>query len=405
MSEILKGSFLTDKKGRKMEIVDAEARAKAEENAEKIGQLSEGNVPSTDQPFMQLVTDAEGEKVWEKKEFFESAPQDVSIFPETTFAVSDLETSGASWYKRISLSEELVIGKEYRVIINGETYKTVCKEGPDYYYWYLGDPDLHDKWAKGDSAEPFCIYCASDLEYHLYFYNDGSGVQAYTIDVLVSKTIVTPLPEKYVPYKPGLIVEGKKYIIDDVEDIARKGAEIFNDYDNNVAIGEYSHAEGHQTFAGDIGSHAEGSACKATASGSHAEGSGTTASGYSSHAEGDACKATGSYSHAEGQTTIASGKAAHSEGRVTIAAGEYQHVQGKFNLEDTANKYAHIVGNGTSNTKRSNAHTLDWDGNAWFAGTMEGTGVIVKSSTEGSTKRFKITVDDSGTLTATEVTD
>jgi hypothetical protein len=33
-------------------------------------------------------------------------------------------------------------------------------------------------------------------------------------------------------------------------------------------------------------------------------------------------------------------------------------------------KYAHIVGNGTSTSKRSNAHTLDWEGNAWFAGKI-----------------------------------
>jgi hypothetical protein len=38
------------------------------------------------------------------------------------------------------------------------------------------------------------------------------------------------------------------------------------------------------------------------------------------------------------------------------------------------------------------------------AGTVEGKAMIVKSSTEGSTKRFKITVDDSGTISATEVT-
>ena len=31
------------------------------------------------------------------------------------------------------------------------------------------------------------------------------------------------------------------------------------------------------------------------------------------------------------------------------------------------------------------------------------TEIILKSSTEGSTKKFKITVDDSGALTATEV--
>lgn len=33
------------------------------------------------------------------------------------------------------------------------------------------------------------------------------------------------------------------------------------------------------------------------------------------------------------------------------------------------------------------------------------TAIIIGSSTEGSTKKFQITVDDSGTLTATEVTE
>ena len=50
------------------------------------------------------------------------------------------------------------------------------------------------------------------------------------------------------------------------------------------------------------------------------------------------------------------------------------------------------VGNGTSQTARSNLFEVTTDG-----------GIIVPSSTSGSTKKFKITVDDSGTLTATEV--
>jgi hypothetical protein len=54
----------------------------------------------------------------------------------------------------------------------------------------------------------------------------------------------------------------------------------------------------------------------------------------------------------------------------TIANGEYQHVEGKYNVADTNNKYVHIVGNGTSPSNRKNAHTLDWDGNAWFAGSL-----------------------------------
>ena len=47
-------------------------------------------------------------------------------------------------------------------------------------------------------------------------------------------------------------------------------------------------------------------------------------------------------------------------------------VQGKYNILDrkSPNTYAHVVGNGTSDTSRSNAYTLDWSGNGTFAGTI-----------------------------------
>ena len=78
----------------------------------------------------------------------------------------------------------------------------------------------------------------------------------------------------------------------------------------------------------------------------------------------------GSYSHAEGNNTTASGSISHAEGQSTTASGSVQHVQGKYNIIDTSSKYAHIVGNGINSDSRSNAHTLDWDGNAWFAGDV-----------------------------------
>ena len=84
----------------------------------------------------------------------------------------------------------------------------------------------------------------------------------------------------------------------------------------------------------------------------------------------------GSYAFAEGNGTIASGEGSHAEGYETIASGRYSHVQGKLNIEDTEDKYAHIVGNGEALNARSNAHTLDWDGVGWFAGGVKvgGTG-------------------------------
>ena len=215
---------------------------------------------------------------------------------------------------------------------------------------------------------------------------------------------------------------------------------------NTTASGNTSHAEGSQTTASSYYSHAEGQNTTASGSASHAEGQNTTASGGASHAEGDVTTASGNtshaegyftkasndyshaegyqttasgyHSHAEGQNTTASGSASHAEGRVTTASGGAQHVQGKYNIIDTSSKYAHIVGNGTDTKNYSNAHTLDWNGVPWFQGRPQfggtaqddgsqtvmanGDSEIILTSTGG--KKFSITVDDSGALTATEIT-
>ena len=167
------------------------------------------------------------------------------------------------------------------------------------------------------------------------------------------------------------------------------------------ASGDYSHAEGESTTASGQGSHAEGAGTTASGSESHAEGSGTTASGgsahtegsfttasgSSSHAEGNYTTASGLSSHAEGQDTIASGNHAHAEGQDTIASSNYQHVQGKYNIEDSNNIYADIIGNGDILFgTRSNAATVDWQGNAWYAGDVYVGSTSGTNRDEGSKK-------------------
>lgn len=197
------------------------------------------------------------------------------------------------------------------------------------------------------------------------------------------------------------------------------------------ADGECSNAEGNRSSATGNAAHAEGASSEAIGNYSHAEGCYTAAKEIATHAEGQSTVAEGKWSHAEGLDSIAQGVLAHSEGWKTIArayghaeglctkAGAVEHVHGAYNIEspDTtrtlktvfgvqqlgAAKYLHVVGNGSDDEHRSNAHTLDWDGNAWYAGTVEGTGMIVRSTTTGSNKRFMITVDDSGVISATEV--
>lgn len=144
-------------------------------------------------------------------------------------------------------------------------------------------------------------------------------------------------------------------------------------------LGECAFAEGKYTKASGEGSHAEGDSTTASGQFSHTEGQGTLASRQSSHAEGYKTTAGGVYSHAEGSNTNASAFASHAEGQSTTASGSASHVQGKYNIEDTGDNYTHIVGNGT-NDKRSNAHTIDWHGNAWFAGD------VYVGSTSGTNK-------------------
>lgn len=106
-----------------------------------------------------------------------------------------------------------------------------------------------------------------------------------------------------------------------------------------------------------------------------AAGSNVTASADYSTAIGNATTASGGSSYAEGDNTVASGGISHAEGLKTVAIGTAQHTQGKYNIEDIDGTYAHIVGNG-SEESRSNAHTLDWDGNSWYQGSIKcgGTG-------------------------------
>ena len=221
----------------------------------------------------------------------------------------------------------------------------------------------------------------------------------------------------------GKDLEGQTFTIDGTEITASANAEIFGDYESNIAVGQWSIAEGSSTLAKGRASHAEGAMTQALSDGSHTEGYQTkatgywshaegeltvvssyashaegsyctlpdgtkrygTASGYASHVEGGGCHTTGSCAHAEGLATTASGAQSHVEGRYTIAAGGAQHVEGTANIEDADSTYIHIAGNG-SWEQRSNAHTLDWQGNAWYSGDVYVGSTSGVNKDEGSKK-------------------
>ena len=169
-----------------------------------------------------------------------------------------------------------------------------------------------------------------------------------------------------------------------------------------IASGNYSHAEGYGTIASENCSHAEGNGTTASGGDSHVEGNWTIASGTAAHAEGTSTTASGNSSHTEGCDTIASGPSAHAEGGETIASGSCSHaggyyttaqgksqtVIGEYNVLDTAGStfsrgdYAFIIGNGTSTSSRSNALTVDWNGNLSIQGSItDGNGNTLSDKT------------------------
>ena len=208
---------------------------------------------------------------------------------------------------------------------------------------------------------------------------------------------------------------GQSVTYDGTEYTCEEGAERFNEYEMNHAVGKYAHSEGYDTMALgkwshsegggthalDEGAHAEGIGTKATAPRSHAEGWGCTASGQNSHAEGSGTTASGTNSHSEGGGTTASAMASHAEGSGTKASSEDQHTQGKWNIEDAHGKYADIVGNGTSGA-RSNCETTSWTGIKWLASDVRcGGGDQDNAPHSLSGEQDKVTFDAAPTENST----
>ena len=195
----------------------------------------------------------------------------------------------------------------------------------------------------------------------------------------------------------GLVTSGMTYTDADGNTQTCKKGEVFNYYpvgnitidangypNQNLASGNYSHAEGYLITASGYGSHAEGYQAIASGYVSHAEGYQTIASGDYSHAEGHKTTASGYYSHSDGYKTTASGFYSYAGGYQTTA-NAFQRTVGKYNkdyansdvgadTQNAANTDAlFIVGCGTSTTAK-NAFRVTTGGKCYGASTFGATG-------------------------------
>lgn len=123
-----------------------------------------------------------------------------------------------------------------------------------------------------------------------------------------------------------------------------------------------------------------------------AVGNGAQAYGMNTSAFGLYTTAIGLASFAEGSSSIANGDYSHAQNRYTIAQGSNQTALGRYNIADAVN--AIILGNGFGENNRSNALTVDWNGNV-TCGTVNGVDVTNISASIETITNWNTTYDSS----------
>lgn len=316
------------------------------------------------------------------------------------------------------------VGDTYDVEINGTVSQNQCSivevNGRSYGYLGTGTYDSSTRTMSPDNSWSILFGDTNPL-----YLGNGTFANA-TVSVTQSKTVVVEhyntkkLPEECLPSSVA-----KQKDVRAAKSAAAAAQSTANDAkstaDNAKTAAEtaQSTANDAKTAAATAQSTADGAMTKSnpTCTGSFSQNrkSGTDIGSFS-HAEGYETTASGYGSHAEGCQTTASDYGSHAEGFGTTAQCNSQHVQGRYNIEDSASKYAHIVGNGVPSV-RSNAHTLDWGGVPWFqrrpqfGGTAQDdgsqtvmangdTGITLLSSTASSTKKLTLRINDSGVISA-----
>ena len=181
--------------------------------------------------------------------------------------------------------------------------------------------------------------------------------------------------------------------------------------DQTISSGRTSTAMGFKTQASGDYSTSMGRNVIASGDYSFAVGIDSIASGYSSTSIGGNAIASGWGSIAMGRNVISSGDYSFATGLRTIVSNMCNVVIGKYNRATRSGSgtddnpyiytdpgdYALIIGNGIGDEteNRSNALTVDWDGNLWIAGTLKGKigAQYGTSSTTASTQVKSVTCD------------
>jgi hypothetical protein len=231
-------------------------------------------------------------------------------------------------YDQIKESIKAVIKENGNYEITGNVLQAVLLSmvdtlGPEYQFLGIAKKSTVPVVVEGNS-----FYITTEVGTYTKFKNSGN--KTITVNQLGILTSTNGTAWNFTPIFIG---------------VSKGAGEVFNDYGNNTAAGNNSHAEGAKTNASGDNSHAEGNGGTATGTNSHVEGLETNTEGANSHAEGQLNNARGINSHAEGQETESVGVNSHAEGFQTHANKNNSHAEGRVTVADGG--ASHAEGDGT----------------------------------------------------------
>lgn len=371
------------------------------------GRNTGSGLPTGGTPYQQLVTDGEGGAKWEDRLAYETEPVLTEIVPEETVSfTNDSGVMVALWPPTFNA----VKGQTYIVKFDGADYTCTCiRLGGEGAPLVLGNLSLLK--VGDDTGEPFVMF------YNMQWMSASSdSATEHTISISDKQVSISKIDKKYLPMATNIIPgiakiqvrnldTTKSYSTEEIEEIfqsIRSGAAVYLANGNVITRVSYSKNEDfrYTLFNGtEITIRPVDGVWSFTNYETTYQYSVLFRSKYSDYADIGCTAFDG----------VGGNKGSGYELVNTNMAGfggDYIEAENALVLKLENNpKYLYIKAktNGEIEvTKRNIGLTAGGDTTTLFKNGDDS--MILKSSTSGSSKKFKITVDDSGTISATEVT-
>lgn len=302
-----------------------------------------GGLPSGGAPYQQLVTDGEGNVKWEDRLAYETDPIIAEVFPEQTVAFS---LHNNAYMASTSQKHDLVLGNQYTVKWDGTEYECVCSEFSGMTY--IGN--LSILAGIDDTGEPFFIFASGTL-----YFSTANTSPEHTVSISTKSVEIKKIPDKFLEKDVFVVNATTTYPSTEIKSADKTYSEILSAARQNKRC-----------------------ILIIDASGSTRIYEMRPLDDYIGNEKGPViCFRTFDFGSSE---TIASG----------FSASEYIITpENTWSCEDFTLKDPII-------SERAQ--------NIYGVKTFDKDSLVIRSSTSGSSKKFKITVDDSGAITATEVT-